>query len=40
MNKMVEKCAKEVERETLKKETLVKENQELRDKIQEFQIIY
>lgn len=40
MNKVVEKCSKEVERESLKKDTLIKENSELRDKIQEFQHIY
>lgn len=33
MQKIVEKCSKDVEKESLKKDTLVKENQELREKI-------
>jgi hypothetical protein len=36
MNKVVEKCAKDVEKESIKKETLIKENNELRDKILQF----
>ena len=40
LNKIVEKCSKEVEKEQQKKEQFVIENAELREKIKQFEHIY